>query len=132
LCKNNNSKRAECNVKRLLIVDDQQGIRLLLNEVLKKEGYVTYLAANGAEALRYAEEESIDCVLLDMKIPGMDGIEILKRLKEKWPQLPVFMMTAYGELDVVQEALDLGAIRYFTKPFDIFEVRDAVNRTLKT
>ena len=132
MCKNNNSKRAECNVKRLLIVDDQQGIRLLLNEVLKKEGYVTYLAANGAEALRYAEEESIDCVLLDMKIPGMDGIEILKRLKEKWPQLPVFMMTAYGELDVVQEALDLGAIRYFTKPFDIFEVRDAVNRTLKT
>jgi two-component system response regulator (stage 0 sporulation protein F) len=129
---NNNSKRAECNVKRLLIVDDQQGIRLLLNEVLKKEGYVTYLAANGAEALRYAEEESMDCVLLDMKIPGMDGIEILKCLKEKWPQLPVFMMTAYGELDVVQEALELGAIRYFTKPFDIFEVRDAVNKTLNT
>ncbi len=117
-------------MKRLLIVDDQPGIRLLLNEVLKKEGYVTYLAANGTEALKYAEEE-MDCVLLDMKIPGMDGIEILKRLKEKWPQLPVFMMTAYGELDVVQEALDLGAIRYFTKPFDIFEVRDEVNKTLK-
>ncbi|EON73994.1 response regulator [Lysinibacillus sphaericus] len=118
-------------MKRLLIVDDQQGIRLLLNEVLKKEGYITYLAANGVEALRYAEEEEIDCVLLDMKIPGMDGIEILKHLKEKWPQTPVFMMTAYGELDVVQEALELGAIRYFTKPFDIFEVRDEVNKTLK-
>ncbi|MFE3574189.1 response regulator [Lysinibacillus sp. NPDC059133] len=117
-------------MKRLLIVDDQPGIRLLLNEVLKKEGYGTYLAANGIEALKYAEEEEIDCVLLDMKIPGMDGIEILKRLKEKWPQLPVFMMTAYGELDVVQEALDLGAIRYFTKPFDIFEVRDEVNKIL--
>ncbi|MNH48268.1 Sporulation initiation phosphotransferase F [compost metagenome] len=62
----------------------------------------------------------------------MDGIEILKCLKEKWPQLPVFMMTAYGELDVVQEALDLGAIRYFTKPFDIFEVRDEVNKVLKS
>ncbi len=48
------------------------------------------------------------------------------------PELPVFMMTAYGELDVVQEALELGAIRYFTKPFDIFEVRDEVNKTLKT
>ncbi|QDQ01248.1 response regulator [Lysinibacillus fusiformis] len=118
-------------MKRLLIVDDQQGIRLLLNEVLKKEGYITYLAANGVEALRYAEEEAIDCVLLDMKIPGMDGIEILKHLKEKWPQIPVFMMTAYGELNVVQEALELGAIRYFTKPFDIFEVRDEVNKTLK-
>jgi len=116
-------------VKRLLIVDDQPGIRLLLNEVLKKEGHVTYLAANGMEALKYAEEE-MDCALLDMKIPGMDGIEILRRLKEKWPQLPVFMMTAYGELEVVQEALDLGAIRYFTKPFDIFEVRDEVNKAL--
>ncbi len=83
------------------------------------------------EALKYAEEE-MDCVLLDMKIPGMDGIEILKCLKEKWPHLPVFMMTAYGELDVVQEALDLGAIRYFTKPFDIFEVRDEVNKVLKS
>lgn len=118
-------------MKRLLIVDDQQGIRLLLNEVLKKEGYVTYLAANGLEALKYADEQDMDCVLLDMKIPGMDGIEILRRLKEKFPKLPVFMMTAYGELDVVQEALNLGAIRYFTKPFDIFEVRDEVNKALK-
>ncbi|WP_341301571.1 response regulator [Lysinibacillus sp. FSL H8-0500] len=118
-------------MKRLLIVDDQQGIRLLLNEVLKKEGYTTYLAANGVEALKFANEQEIDCVLLDMKIPGMDGIEILRRLKEKWPKLPVFMMTAYGELDVVQEALKLGAIRYFTKPFDIFEVRDEVNKTLQ-
>lgn len=118
-------------MKRLLIVDDQQGIRLLLNEVLKKEGYATYLAANGIEALSFAEEHKMDCVLLDMKIPGMNGVEILKRLKEKWPGLPVFMMTAYGELDIVQEALNLGAIRYFTKPFDIFEVRDEVNKILK-
>ncbi|MBD8519478.1 response regulator [Lysinibacillus fusiformis] len=118
-------------MKRLLIVDDQQGIRLLLNEVLKKEGYVTYLAASGLEALKYADEQDMDCVLLDMKIPGMDGIEILRRLKEKFPKLPVFMMTAYGELDVVQEALNLGAIRYFTKPFDIFEVRDEVNKVLQ-
>lgn len=118
-------------MQRLLIVDDQQGIRLLLNEVLKKEGYTTYLAANGIEALNFAEVYAMDCVLLDMKIPGMNGIEILKCLKEKWPQLPIFMMTAYGELDVVQEALELGAIRYFTKPFDIFEVRDEVNKILK-
>lgn len=118
-------------MKRLLIVDDQQGIRLLLNEVMKKEGYETYLAANGLEALKFAEEQEIDCVLLDMKIPGMNGIEILNHLKEKWPNLPVFMMTAYGELDIVQEALNLGAIRYFTKPFDIFELRDEVNKILR-
>lgn len=114
----------------LLIVDDQQGIRLLLNEVFKKEGYVTHLAATGAEAMQIVEQFDISLVLLDMKIPGMNGIEILKRIKEIDSQIPVLMMTAYGELDVVKEALDLGAIRYFTKPFDIFEVRDEVNKIL--
>ncbi len=118
-------------VKKLLIVDDQQGIRLLLNEVFKREGYETFLAANGIEALDIAERIKPDGVLLDMKIPGMDGIEILKRLKSKMPEVPVVMMTAYGELDLIQEAMKLGAAHYFTKPFDIYEVRDAVNAMLQ-
>lgn len=117
-------------MKGILIVDDQQGIRLLLNEVFKKEGYITYLAANGLDALNIAENEKIDCVLLDMKIPGMDGIEILKRLKESYTDLPVVMMTAYGESDIMEEALKLGAVRYFTKPFKIFEVRDEVKQII--
>ncbi len=119
------------SVKKLLIVDDQQGIRLLLNEVFKREGYETFLAANGIEALDIAERIKPDGVLLDMKIPGMDGIEILKRLKSKMPNVPVVMMTAYGELDLIQEAMKLGAAHYFTKPFDIYEVRDAVNAMLQ-
>lgn len=119
------------SVKKLLIVDDQQGIRLLLNEVFKREGYETFLAANGIEALDIAERIKPDGVLLDMKIPGMDGIEILKRLKSKMPEVPVVMMTAYGELDLIQEAMKLGAAHYFTKPFDIYEVRDAVNAMLQ-
>lgn len=119
------------SVKKLLIVDDQQGIRLLLNEVFKREGYETLLAANGIEALDIAERVKPDGVLLDMKIPGMDGIEILKRLKSKTPEVPVVMMTAYGELDLIQEAMKLGAAHYFTKPFDIYEVRDAVNAMLQ-
>lgn len=118
-------------VKKLLIVDDQQGIRLLLNEVFKREGYETFLAANGIEALDIAERIKPDGVLLDMKIPGMDGIEILKRLKSKMHEVPVVMMTAYGELDLIQEAMKLGAAHYFTKPFDIYEVRDAVNAMLQ-
>ena len=118
-------------VKQLLIVDDQQGIRLLLNEVFKREGYETFLAANGIEALDIAERIKPNGVLLDMKIPGMDGIEILKRLKSKMPEVPVVMMTAYGELDLIQEAMKLGAAHYFTKPFDIYEVRDAVNAMLQ-
>ncbi|ETT87221.1 response regulator [Viridibacillus sp. FSL R5-0477] len=118
-------------MKKILIVDDQQGIRLLLNEVFKKEGYETYLAANGLEALQYIDKIMMDCVLLDMKIPGMDGIEILKRINKQLPDLPVLMMTAYGELDLIKEAEALGAKHYFTKPFDIYEVRDVVNKILK-
>lgn len=118
-------------MKQLLIVDDQHGIRLLLGEVFKREGYQTFLASNGLEALGIAEREKIDCVLLDMKIPGMDGLEILKHVKAKWPDLPVMMMTAYGELDLIQEALSLGAAKYFTKPFNIYEIRDAVNEAIK-
>ena len=116
--------------KEILIVDDQLGIRLLLNEVFKKEGYVTHLAPNGVEALKISEQQQIDCVLLDMKIPGMNGIEILQKLKEKNKALPVMMMTAYGEQDLIDEALRLGASNYFTKPFNIFDIVNGVENIL--
>lgn len=67
--------------EKILIVDDQYGIRILLNEVFHKEGYQTFQAANGIQALDIVTKERPDLVLLDMKIPGMDGIEILKRMK---------------------------------------------------
>lgn len=113
-------------LKSLLIVDDQTGIRLLLDEVFRKEGFDTKLASNGLEALQVMEETQPGCVLLDMKMPGMNGIEVLRRIKVKWPEVPVIMMTAYGEIELTEDALEIGAVRYFTKPFDIFEVRDAV------
>lgn len=114
-------------MKSLLIVDDQTGIRLLLDEVFRREGFVTRLAANGAEALQAVEDEVPGCILLDMKMPGIDGVEVLKRIKKRWPEIPVIMMTAYGELEMTDDALQIGALKYFTKPFDIYEVRDAVN-----
>lgn len=117
-------------MKTILIVDDQPGIRMLLNEVFSKEGFQTLLAANGFEALSKAEEFKPDLVLLDMKLPGMDGIEILKRLKNGGSCPQVVMMTAYGELDLIEESIDNGAERYFTKPFDVFEIRDVVKRML--
>jgi len=113
-------------LKTLLIVDDQTGIRLLLSEVFTKEGFEARLAANGAEAIQSVQEKTPDCVLLDMKMPGIDGVEVLKRIKKDWPTIPVIMMTAYGEIELTEEALENGAERYFTKPFNIFEVRDAV------
>ncbi|ASS89534.1 MULTISPECIES: response regulator [Aeribacillus] len=115
---------------KILIVDDQYGIRILLNEVFNKEGYQTFQAANGFQALEIAENHSPDLVLLDMKIPGMDGIEILKTLKKVNPDIRVIIMTAYGELDMIQEAKDLGALTHFAKPFDIDELRDTVRKYL--
>ncbi|WP_456277420.1 response regulator [Bacillus sp. AK128] len=116
--------------EKILIVDDQFGIRILLNEVFQKEGYQTFQAANGYQALEIVDKHSPDLVLLDMKIPGMDGIEILKRMKAVDQEIRVIIMTAYGELDMIQEAKDLGAITHFAKPFDIDEIREAVKKHL--
>lgn len=118
-------------MKTILIVDDQPGIRLLLKEVFSKEGYQAITAGSGNEALEKVQQTCPDMVLLDMKIPGMDGIEILKRLKKSYPDVHVIMMTAYGELDLIKESMKWGAERYFTKPFDVFEVRDAVRELLE-
>ncbi|MCU6710688.1 response regulator [Paenibacillus sp. J5C_2022] len=118
--------------KKVLIVDDQNGIRILLLEVFSSEGYNTYQASNGKLALEIVKRESPDLVLLDMKIPGMDGLEILKHIKAIDSSIKVIMMTAYGELDMIKEATDLGALMHFTKPFDIDELRVEVNRQLQS
>ena len=117
--------------KKILIVDDQNGIRILLMELFGNEGYQMYQAANGKAALEVVEKDTPDLVLLDMKIPGMDGLEILKHIKSTHPQIKVIMMTAYGELDIIKQAKDLGAISHFTKPFDIDEMRNVVDQNLR-
>jgi two-component system response regulator (stage 0 sporulation protein F) len=96
--------------------------------VFQKEGYQTFQAANGIQALEIVTKHDPDLVLLDMKIPGMDGIEILKRMKVLDTDIRVIIMTAYGELDMIQEAKDLGAITHFAKPFDIDDIRAAVRK----
>ncbi|MGG0018592.1 sporulation initiation phosphotransferase Spo0F [Bacillus velezensis] len=116
--------------EKILIVDDQYGIRILLNEVFHKEGYQTFQAANGIQALDIVTKERPDLVLLDMKIPSMDGIEILKRMKMIDESIRVIIMTAYGELDMIKESKELGALTHFAKPFDIDEIRDAVKKYL--
>lgn len=115
---------------KVLIVDDQNGIRILLVEVFSSEGYETFQASNGKQALDIVKNHAPDIVLLDMKIPGMDGLEILKHIKNIDSEIKVIMMTAYGELDMIKEATELGALMHFTKPFDIDELRMAVNSQL--
>lgn len=111
------------NHYNLLVVDDQSGVRRLLHETFKEEGYRVRAAAGGAEALRLVSQELPDIVLLDIKMPGMSGLETLAELRKGCPELPVLMMTAYGDLEIVEEAKKLGIRHYITKPFDINEVR---------
>lgn len=115
---------------KILIVDDQFGIRMLLNEVFQQEGFTTFQAANGVEAIDCVQKERPDVILLDMKIPGMDGLEILRRVKNVDSSVEVIMMTAYGELSMIETSKKLGARTHFFKPFDINEVREAVKDIL--
>lgn len=117
-------------MQKILVVDDQYGIRVLLCEILQKDGYKMFEAANGVKALQIVEEEQPDLVLLDMKIPGMDGLEILRRIKEKHAHVHVIMMTAYGELNLINEAMNLGAITHFAKPFDIDDIREVIKKSI--
>ncbi|MFD2624543.1 response regulator [Salibacterium salarium] len=119
-------------VRKVLIVDDQYGIRVLLKEILQKDGYKIMEASNGIQALDILEKEEPDLMLLDMKIPGMDGVEILQERENKQLSVhtKVMLMTAYGELNMMNEAQKLGASTYISKPFDIDEVRNKIENQL--
>ncbi|PID02401.1 MULTISPECIES: response regulator [unclassified Sporosarcina] len=117
-------------MKHLLIVDDQPGIRLLLEEIFKPTGIMTALASNGKEALEIVQKHNPDCILLDMKMPGMNGVEVLREIRTLSPDAIVMMMTAYSEIELLEDADKLGIDQHFTKPFDIFEVRDSILKRL--
>lgn len=116
----------------ILVVDDQIGIRALLCEVFQKEGYEVYKTDNKEDALKIFNEKTPNLVILDKKIPGTNGIEILKQMKEKRPETLAIMMTAYAELngEFDEEALNYGAEVFIKKPFDINEVRNIVNEMM--
>lgn len=117
--------------EKILVVDDQPSIRRLLEEILTDEGYAVTTASNGLEALERIEEDTA-LVLMDMKMPGMDGIETLKELNSVGHCGKVVMMTAYGELDLVQKAKDFGAFDYVIKPFDIVTLCELIAAFVKT
>lgn len=118
-------------MKKLLIIDDQAGIRFLLAEIFKQAGVETVVAATGKEALGILDTIQPGCILLDMKMPGMNGVEVLREIRKRMPEAVVMMMTAYSEIELTEEAKTLGLAHYFTKPFDVFEVRDIVVKRLQ-
>ena len=102
----------------ILIVDDEKNYPLILSAVLQDEGYETLTANSGADALQILAQSDVDLILTDMKMPQMDGIELLGRIKEIDAEIPVIMMTAYGTVEKAVEAMQKGAYSYILKPFD--------------
>lgn len=114
----------------LLVVDDQAGVRRFLAEAFSDEGYRVEVACSGREAVTKAHARRPSLVLLDIKMPGMNGLETLEELKKIAPDIPVILMTAYGELDTMKEARKRGVKHYVNKPFDLSEVRCLVKELL--
>ncbi|MBU0988062.1 MAG: sigma-54 dependent transcriptional regulator [Proteobacteria bacterium] len=105
-------------METVLIVDDEKNYLPILSAVLEEEGFETLTANSGNNALDILKDSDVDLVLTDMKMPSMDGIELLDNIKTKDPQLPVIMMTAHGTVDKAVEAMQKGAYSYILKPFD--------------
>jgi DNA-binding response OmpR family regulator len=103
---------------KVLIIDDEAGLRETLGRILQRAGCDTEVAANGQQALELVEQHNFDLAYLDLHLPGMDGIQILKEIRQRQPKLPVIMLTGYGTLQSAVEALRLGANDYLLKPFD--------------
>jgi two-component system NtrC family response regulator len=105
-------------METILIVDDEKNYPLILSAVLEEEGFEPLTANSGSEALEILKNSDVDLVLTDMKMPSMDGIELLEHVKTKDPDLPVIMMTAYGTVEKAVEAMHKGAYHYIMKPFE--------------
>ena len=112
----------------ILIVDDEEMMRTLLNRILSREGYKIRSAEDGVVALEVLKAEKVDIVISDMKMPRMDGFELLKIVKKEYPKIGVIIMTAYGDTYTVKDALLLGADEYITKPFKSYEISLVVER----
>jgi two-component system response regulator AtoC len=116
---------------RILVVDDEYLIRWTLQKSLEKAGYGVLLAETGEEALQKVKEEVPDVVLLDIKLPDMDGYEVLEKALRLDPTIIPIMITAFEDVDRVVRAIKLGALDYITKPFDLSKVLLSIEKALE-
>jgi two-component system response regulator AtoC len=118
--------------KQVLIVDDEPNLRKILSAQLSRDGYDVLTAEDGEQGLVALKEHHIDLVITDLKMPKVDGMQLLREALREDPELPIVMITAHGTIDTAVEALKIGAFDYLTKPFDKDEVRQIVAKALKT
>ena len=118
--------------KRILVVDDEQNIRTVLRALLARDGHDVVTAANGDEAKGRLAGGGFHAVLTDLRMPGTDGMALLRHVCITYPGLPVVMLTAHGTVDTAVEAIKRGAFDYLTKPFDHAEIRQVMTKALRT
>lgn len=118
--------------KQILIADDEPNLRRVLGAQLTRDGHEVHLVADGGEALACLQENHIDLLIADLRMPVLDGMQLLREALALTPSLPVIMITAHGTVDNAVEALKTGAFDYITKPFDQEELRTIVRKALKT
>ena len=118
---------------KVLVIDDERAIRSTLKDILSLEGFDVELAENGAAGIEQFEKGGIDVVFLDIKMPGMDGIEVLERLQAISPEVPVVMISGHGTIDTAVEAIKKGAYDFIAKPLDLNRIlitlRNATDKT---
>lgn len=118
---------------KILIIDDEKSIRNTLKEILSYEGYDVSEAPDGAEGIKLAEKDKFDIILSDIKMPKMDGIEVLEKLQEITPETPVVMISGHGNIETAVEAIRKGAFDYISKPLDLnrmlVTIRNAMDRS---
>jgi len=117
-------------VSVILVVDDDTGLRLSFAKLLEMDGHTALLAASGEEGIERLQADKPDVVVMDVRMPGMSGLEALSRMKQAEPAVPVIIMTAFGATDTAIEAVNKGAFDYILKPFDIPEMLALIAQAL--
>jgi DNA-binding NtrC family response regulator len=118
-------------MKKILVIDDEAIVRISCERALGQEGYEVTSAASGREGIDLLEKDTFGLVLLDLKMPDIDGVEVLNTINRKWPDTKVIMITGYSTVEIAVQALRLGAYNFIEKPFTpdtlVTAVREAFN-----
>lgn len=117
---------------KILVVDDEDALRTVLSAELESEGYQVTTAADGQEAINVLTTSGFDLILLDIKMPNVDGFEVLRFVKEKHPKTKVIMLTGFADLKNAIESKKLGAEDFVSKPYDLVDLLTTVERVLTT
>ncbi|HUI46743.1 MAG TPA: response regulator [Nitrospirota bacterium] len=115
---------------KILVVDDEEGARELFNTILSDEGYEVALAQSGEDALALFKNQPFNLVITDIKMPVMDGLQLLQEIRKIGSKTDVIMVTAYGEVESYLKAMSLGAAEYINKPIRIKELKRIVHKVL--